>query len=139
MAPVPAVRSGAARALPWLFLTYLLAGLLHFAHNAEYLPAYPNLPAWLTRAQVYGSFAALTALGLAGLALWRYAHGVPGLVLLAAYALLGFDGLLHYRRAPFAAHSAVMNFTILTEVAAAAVLLACVLRLLAAPARAARA
>ncbi|HUA89135.1 MAG TPA: hypothetical protein VL994_06850 [Steroidobacteraceae bacterium] len=138
MAPVPAVRRGAARALPWLFLTYLLAGLLHFAHNAEYLPDYPNLPAWLTRAQVYGSFAALTALGLAGLALWRYAP-VPGLVLLAAYAFLGFDGLLHYRRAPFAAHSAVMNFTILTEVAAAAVLLACVLRLLAAPARAARA
>jgi hypothetical protein len=47
-----------------------------------------------------------------------------GLALIALYALLGFDGLLHYLLAPLAAHSVAMNLTIWIEVAAAAALLA---------------
>jgi hypothetical protein len=31
---------------------------------------------------------------------------------LALYATLGFDGLLHYGRAPVGAHTAAMNLTI---------------------------
>jgi hypothetical protein len=46
---------------------------------------------------------------------------------LAVYAALGCDGLLHYTRAPMEAHTAAMNFTIWFEVVAAALLLATVL------------
>ena len=54
-----------------------------------------------------------------------YRSGLPrvGLTLLAIYGGVGFDGLLHYTRAPVAHHSAAMNFTIWVEVAAAAVFL----------------
>jgi hypothetical protein len=117
----------AARALPVLLLIYTAASLAHFTHNAERLAAYPNLPAALTRGGVYVAFAALASLGLTGYLLLRRGLALAGLLLLALYAACGFDGLLHYTRAPFAAHSAVMNATILTEVAAAALLLLCVL------------
>ena len=39
-----------------------------------------------------------------------------GLVVLALYAAVGFDGLLHYTRAPFAAHTGTMNLTMWSEV-----------------------
>jgi hypothetical protein len=93
-------------------LLYAAASFVHFAHNAERLSLYPNLPPAVTRARVYGAWCALGALGSARL----------GLTLLLLYALCGFDGLLHYQRARFTAHSPIMNFTILTEVCAAALL-----------------
>jgi hypothetical protein len=43
------------KTLIWLLALYGLASLAHFAHNAEYLAAYPNLPAWLSRVQICGS------------------------------------------------------------------------------------
>ena len=52
-------------------------------------------------------------------------HVLAGLALMGAHAAFGFDGFLHYTRAPMAAHTAMMNFTIWTE-AAAALLLSCV-------------
>ena len=52
----------------------------------------------------------------------------PGLALLAAHAMAGLDGLGHYVLAPFSAHSAAMNSTIVVEVAAAAFVLAEVAR-----------
>jgi hypothetical protein len=117
----------AARALPWLLAAYGLASLAHFAHNAEYLGFYPNLPAWFTRAQIYGAWCAITAVGIAGYWLRRGRHAWVGVSLLALYAILGFDGLLHYRLAPMAAHTVAMNATILIEVAAAAVVLIAVI------------
>jgi hypothetical protein len=113
------------KALPWLLLLYGCSSLLHFAHNAEYLADYPNLPDWLTRTQVYVTWLGITAIGVIGYLLHRAGRGI-GLPLVALYAVLGFDGLLHYGRAPFAAHSSMMNLTIWTEVVAAAVLLATV-------------
>ena len=106
-----------------LLLLYLAASLLHFAHNAEYLADYPNLPAWLGRADVYLVWLGLAAVGVGGYALYRGGWRLAGLLLLGAYAAAGFDGLLHYTRAPFAAHTTVMNFTIWFEVAAAGLLL----------------
>ena len=108
-----------ARALPWLLLFYCGASLLHFAHNAEYVADYPNLPAWISRASIYGAWLAIFSIGLLGYLLYRGRHAFLGLVLLAIYAALGFDGLLHYARAPLAAHTAVMNATIWIEVVAA--------------------
>ena len=100
--------------LPALLL-YAGASLLHHVHNAEYLAEYPHMPAWLTPAIVYAVWAATTAIGVAGLLFYR-----PLLVL---YGLLGLYGLAHYALAPMAAHSFVMNVTILLEAVTASLLL----------------
>jgi len=112
-----------SQALPWLVLLYVVASLLHFMHNAEYLAQYPNLPASWSRADVYAAWCCITTLGLAGYTLYRCGYRRSGLVVLGFYAGLGFDGLLHYTRAPLGHHTAVMNVTIWTEAAAAALLL----------------
>lgn len=117
------IRSRAREMMPWLLALYAGASLLHFMHNAEYLAQYPNLPASLTRADVYFAWCCITAIGLLGYALYRGGSLRVGLTLLAIYGCLGLDGLLHYTRAPIAHHSAAMNFTIWVEVAAAAVFL----------------
>lgn len=118
---------------PLLILTaaYFLTSLGHFGHNAEFICEYPNLPAWLTRAQVYGVWAAITSVGVAGLLLMRKKFVAMGLLLMAVYAALGFDGLGHYALAPIEFHPLIANVTILSEVAAAALLLPVVLWLLA--------
>jgi hypothetical protein len=111
------------RTLRWFLVLYAAASLLHFAHNAAYLAEYPNLPGSWTRADVYVAWCGITALGLLGYGLYIRGHPGCGLTLLASYAALGFDGLLHYTRAPLSHHSAMMNLTIWTEVAGAALLL----------------
>ena len=113
------------RLLEWLLLLYCAASLVHFAHNAEFLADYPNLPSWLSRAQIYAVWLGITAIGVAGYILGRVGYWLAGLIVIAVYAGLGFDGLLHYGRAPFAEHTAAMNFSILFEVTTAALLLAC--------------
>jgi hypothetical protein len=114
--------------LPGLLVLYLGASLVHFVHNAEHVHDYPNLPEWISRAGVYGSWVAVTLVGILGYALYRAQRYASGLVLIGLYAALGFGGLLHYARAPFDAHTAAMNFTILFEFVAALALLAAVLR-----------
>ena len=104
-------------------VAYAAAGLFHYSHNAEFLDEYPNMPAWLSRAQVYTAWLGVTAVGVVGFVLYRSSLQLAGLLLLGLYAALGFDGLLHYTRAPFGAHTSVMNFTIWFEGATAAVLL----------------
>jgi hypothetical protein len=100
---------------------------MHFVHNAEHLAQYPNLPGSWSRVDVYLAWCAVTTLGIFGYALYIRRNGSAGLSFLALYAILGFAGLLHYTRAPFAHHSSMMNITICTEVAAAAALLVDVL------------
>ena len=104
-------------------LVYLVASLLHFAHNAEFLSEYPNLPNWLTRSQVYLVWIGLAVIGVGGFVLYLRSSHLAGLLLVGLYAAFGFDGLLHYSRAPFEAHTVTMNFTIWFEVVAAAALL----------------
>jgi hypothetical protein len=110
-----------------LLVVCLAASLLHFAHNAEFLGDYPNLPNWLTRTQVYLAWTGLAAIGAGGFILYLRHWRSVGLLLIGLYAVLGFDGLLHYSRAPFQAHTVAMNFTIWFEVIAAAALLVAVL------------
>jgi hypothetical protein len=109
--------------MPWLLGFYAAASLLHFAHNAEYLAQYPNLPVSWSRADVYLAWWILMVLGLLGYVLFRGGYRRVGLTVLAIYGGFGFGGLLHYTRAPIAHHSATMNLTIWTEVATAAVFL----------------
>jgi len=112
-----------------LLLLYVVASLVHFTHNAEYLSEYPNLPPWLTRGSIYLAWIGETSLGILGYVLYRFGCRLVGLALVGVYAALGFDGLLHYTRAAFDAHTFAMNFTILFEVAAATLLLMRVLML----------
>ncbi len=106
-----------------LIAAYFITSLGHFAHNAEYLCEYPNLPTWLTRAKVYAAWLAITSVGLVGFILIKNKLIPAGLLLVAVYAALGFDGLGHYAVAPMAHHTLGANITILSEVAAAALLL----------------
>jgi hypothetical protein len=126
---------GARQTLPWILILYAAATLLHFAHNAEYLAQYPNLPASWSRVDVYAAWFCLTALGVAGYVLYLRDQRGLGLTFLALYAGLGFGGLLHYTRASMAHHSAIMNLTIWAEAAAAAMLLVTVAALRAGYAR----
>ena len=112
-----------------LLFLYLVASLVHFTHNAEYLSDYPNLPPRLTRGAIYLAWIGEASLGLLGYVIYRIGWRLTGLALVGAYAAFGFDGLLHYTRAPFEAHTFAMNFTILFEVMAAALLLMRVLML----------
>ncbi len=115
------------RVLLFLTIAYAAASLLHFAHNAVFLQAYPNLPAWLTAAGVWAAWCAITLLGALGYFVYLRRSRSAGLAILAVYAVLGFGGLDHYVVAPVSAHTLAMNATILVEVAAASVLLAYVL------------
>src|ERR1700749_3790274 len=118
----------ATRALPWLLGLFMSASLLHFSHNAEYLSEYPNLPVWLSRVAVYNTWCVLTAVGGLGYALYRLEYRRVGIGILALYATTGFDGFLHYGRAPLSHHTVTMNLTIWTEAVAAALLLAGAIR-----------
>jgi hypothetical protein len=113
----------AGRALPWLISLYAAASFIHFAHNAQYLAYYPNLPAAWSRAEVYVAWCGLSAVGALGYVLYRRGNLRVGLSTLALYSLAGLGGLLHYTRAPISHHTAAMNWTIWTEVTAAALLL----------------
>jgi hypothetical protein len=107
-------------------LGYTAASVFHYSHNAEFLRDYPNLPAWLSRAQVYAAWVAVTAIGAIGYVLLRSRHERAGLGVLTLYGLLGLDGLTHYAVAPFSAHTMTMNFSIGLEAATALLLLAVV-------------
>lgn len=115
------------RSLPkhllFLLVLYCAASLAHFAHNAEFLGEYPNMPAWLSPFRVYAAWLGVTAVGLLGLWAARTRLQALGVALIAAYAALGFDGLAHYSLAPMSAHTFAMNFTIWFEVVTAAGLL----------------
>lgn len=106
-----------------LLLLYLVASLLHFTHNAEYVQDYPNLPPWITRFSVYAVWVGITAVGGLGYLLYHSRRYGSGLLLLGLYAAVGLDGLLHYTLAPVGEHTHAMNFTIWFEVVVAAILL----------------
>jgi hypothetical protein len=113
----------ARRVLPWTLLLYAAASLLHFAHNAEFLARYPNLPPTWSRADVYVAWSGLSVIGIAGYVSYARGYFGVGLTLLALYAGFGFGGLLHYTRAPVAHHSLMMNATIWAEAVTASLLL----------------
>jgi hypothetical protein len=119
----------ASQPLTWLLILYAAISLWHFAHNAEFLAQYPNLPASWSRAEVYVAWCCLTTLGVVGYVLYLGGNRTIGLAFLACYAVLGFGGLLHYTRAPLGRHSAMMNLTIWAEAAAGALLLMVVIRI----------
>ena len=110
------------RAFSFLFIFFAVASLIHFMHNAEFLKAYPGLPSSWSRGGVYVAWVGMTCIGVLGMFIFRKGYQVPGLLIVALYALCGLDSLAHYVVAPFSAHTAAMNGTILLEVTAAGLL-----------------
>ena len=103
----------------WLLVAlYCAASLLHFAHNAEYIALYPNMPAWLGREGVYLAWLAVSAVGIAGGLMWTLRWRAAALVVLGMYGALGLDGLAHYTLALCSEHTLVTNLTIWFEVVA---------------------
>lgn len=117
-------RPPVGRALPVLVAAYFAASIAHFAHNAEYIASYPNMPHWLMREHVYAVWAAITAVGLLGLGLLRLGWGVLGALVLAAYGAMGLDGLGHYALELCSQHTLAMNATIWAEAASGVALAA---------------
>ena len=116
------------RGLPVVLAAYAAASLLHYGHNAEHLTAYPGMPPWLSASHVYAAWLGVASIGLIAYTVLRWGYRLVGLVALALYAALGFDGLGHYAVAPPSAHSLTMNATIGTEVVTALLLLVAVAR-----------
>ncbi|OYU30957.1 MAG: hypothetical protein CFE39_10680 [Comamonadaceae bacterium PBBC2] len=107
----------------WLLLAlYFIASLTHFAHNAEFIAIYPNLPAFITRETVYWAWLAVSSLGVAGLIVSRMGLHALGALLLMAYGACGLDGLLHYTLALCSQHTLATNLTIWFEVLAGSAL-----------------
>jgi len=110
----------------WMFVAlYFAASLAHFGHNAEYIAFYPNMPAWLTREQVYLAWLAVTAVGAVGFALLRLGWKLAGAACLLAYGALGLDGLAHYSLALCSEHTFATNVTIWAEAVTGLALAAC--------------
>ena len=98
-----------------LVAVYFVASLAHFAHNAEYIAFYPNMPSSITRETVYLAWLAITCVGVSGLAFsWLGLHAV-GAFLVSAYGAFGLDGLAHYTLALCSEHTLVTNITIWFE------------------------
>ena len=105
-----------------LLVTYFVASLLHFTHNAEFIAFYPNMPAWLTRETVYLAWLAVTSVGVAGIVAARFGLGALGALLVGIYGALGLDGLAHYSLALCSEHTLGANLTIWFEVVAGVLL-----------------
>src|SRR5688572_174308 len=105
-----------SRLLPrhiWMLLAlYCVSSLTHFAHNAEYIAFYPNMPRWLTRENVYFAWLAVTVVGVVAIAFTLVGWRRTGAACLAAYGALGLDGLGHYTLASCSEHTLAMNLTI---------------------------
>jgi hypothetical protein len=101
-----------------LLAAYFVASLLHFAHNAEFIAFYPNMPVWLTREKVYLAWLAISSLGLAGLVVSRWGLRALGALFIAAYGAFGLDGLGHYTLALCSEHTLATNVTIWFEAVA---------------------
>jgi len=120
----------------WVLLgVYFAASLTHFAHNAEFIAYYPNMPAWLTREDVYLAWLAVSSLGAAGLLVLSRGWPLIGLALMAAYGAMGIDGLAHYTLALCSEHTLATNLTIWFEVVSGSALAVVALALLRTTAR----
>jgi hypothetical protein len=113
-------RSSALNALPFwfwaLFVTYSVASLAHFTHNAQYIAYYPNMPTWIGADTVYLAWLGVASVGAAGLVARRFGFQLFALLCFFAYGALGLDGLAHYTLALCSEHTFLANLTIWSEV-----------------------
>ena len=108
----------------WVLLgVYFVASFAHFAHNAEFIAFYPNMPPSLTREKVYLAWLAISSIGGAAILTTWLGWRVVGALLLVAYGAFGLDALGHYALALCSEHTLAANLTIWFEVEAGLALL----------------
>jgi hypothetical protein len=105
-----------------LLSLYGVASFVHFAHNAEYIASYPNMPLWLSRENVYLAWLAVSGVGLMAVAFALAGWRVAAALSFALYGGLGLDALGHYGLARCSQHTLTMNLTIWAEALAGAAL-----------------
>jgi hypothetical protein len=120
---IDSIHSRFTKRLTIVWLLFVIASLVHFIHNAEYLPDYPGLPASWTRVGVYAAWGVMTLFGVVGYAIDWLGYRTVGLLAIGCYATLGLASLGHYAVSPLTAHRLGMNATILFEVGAAILVL----------------
>lgn len=112
----PALLRRIPRPVLVLLSLYAFASFLHFTHNAEAIAFYPAMPAWLTSGKVYLAWLAVTVVGAAGIGVALAGWHRTAMAAVAAYGLLGLDGLGHYTLALCSEHTLAANATIWFEV-----------------------
>lgn len=112
-------RSSMFASLPrWVWIlaaAYFVASFAHFAHNAEYIAFYPNMPGWLTREHVYLAWLGITLVGVSALLLLTLGFDALGVAVVGIYGSFGLDGLAHYTLALCSEHTLATNVTIWSE------------------------
>jgi hypothetical protein len=94
------------------FAVYALANSLHFAINADFIAFYPYMPGWIGPGTVHRAWILVNSIGLAGVLLSMVGQRFAANCMLAAYGLLGLDGLLHYSLDLCKDHDLLTNFAI---------------------------
>jgi hypothetical protein len=98
-----------------LLLVHMAASLWHHVHNGYFADEYPGMPGGFPPAIAYVAWGVTTALGVAGYYLACSGRRVLGFGVMGLYAAYGLLAFTHYKLAPVAAHTLVMNATILSE------------------------
>lgn len=94
---------------------YGLCTFAHFAHNAEFLAYYPNLPDEFTREVIYLLWMGLSTVGMVALPVYMLGRCITALLLLALYGLLGLSCLAHYSVGAVDEHTLTANLLILFQ------------------------
>jgi hypothetical protein len=110
------------KAVGILFVTYFVANLAHFVHNAEFIAFYPNMPAWITRETVYLAWLSIASVGVTGLVVLKLGLRGVGALLVGIYGAFGLDGLGHYTLALCSEHTLAANVTVWSDVVAGVLL-----------------
>ena len=97
-----------------LLVASIVSTAIHYTDNAVYIEDYPQ-PGWLTEAQIYASWAVLTAIGIVGYRLYRAGRWLPAHVLLLIYSYTGVSSLGHYLYSGVGELSARQHFHIATD------------------------
>jgi len=110
-----------------LLMVHMAASLWHHIHNGQFADEYPGMPSGFSPAIAYVAWGVTTALGLGGYYLACNGKRLLGFGMMGLYAVYGLLAFTHYTLGPMAAHTFVMNATILSEAFTALMLLGTVL------------
>jgi hypothetical protein len=95
MSRLAAMDPPSARLVTWVVLASIAITAFHFTDNFVSIETYPQ-PDWVTRGVVLASWPLLTAVGIAGVVLYRGGRPRLGSLLLLAYAYTGISSLGHF-------------------------------------------
>lgn len=111
-----------------LFITDMVAALLHYADNIVSLGTYPD-PPWLTRTDLVFSWIIMTLFGLTGYRLYLRSDARKSFYAFCVYSLINWGTLLHYLVVPMPKVRFRVNALVMVQVVATLALWTYVVRL----------